>query len=90
MGSQKRRADLLAGIFGAATEVEQDFLRKLLGGELRQGALLGVMTEAIAKAAEIPAAEIRRAAMLGGDLPSVAGGSIARRAATRSRSSNCG
>jgi DNA ligase 1 len=75
-GSQRRRADQLNAMFAAATATEQDFLRKLLGGELRQGALLGVMTEAIAKAAEIPAAEIRRAAMLGGDLPSVAAAAL--------------
>jgi DNA ligase-1 len=75
-GSQKRRAALLAELFGAATEVEQGFLRKLLGGELRQGALLGVMTEAIAKAADIPAAVVRRAAMLGGDLPAVAAAAL--------------
>ena len=59
-------------MFGAATEVEQTFLRRLLGGELRQGALLGVMTDAIAKASGQPLAEVRRAAMLRGDLPAVA------------------
>src|SRR5215218_5959485 len=37
-GSQARRTALLASLFGAATEVEQTFLRRLLGGELRQGA----------------------------------------------------
>ena len=71
-GSQARRADLLAGLFGAATEVEQTFLRRLLGGELRQGALLGVMADAVAAAAGVPAADVRRAAMLGGELPVVA------------------
>ncbi|MBN9620034.1 MAG: ATP-dependent DNA ligase, partial [Actinobacteria bacterium] len=49
-GSQGRRAALLAQLFGAATEGEQTFLRRLLGGELRQGALLGVMTDAVARA----------------------------------------
>ncbi len=71
-GSQARRAQLLADVFGAATEPEQTFLRRLLGGELRQGALLGVMTDAIAKASSLPLAEVRRAAMLRGDLPTVA------------------
>jgi DNA ligase-1 len=71
-GSQKRRADLLADLFAAATEVEQAFLRRLLGGELRQGALLGVMTDAIARASGLPLPEVRRAAMLRGDLPTVA------------------
>ena len=57
-------------------------LRRLLTGELRQGALAGVMADAVAAAAQIPAAAVRRAAMLGGDLPSVAvagltGGTVA-------------
>ena len=71
-GSQARRAELVAGLFAAATEVEQTFLLRLLSGELRQGALAGVMADAVAKAAQIPAAAVRRAAMLGGDLPAVA------------------
>jgi DNA ligase-1 len=71
-GSQARRAALLAGLFGAAADVEQTFLRRLLAGELRQGALIGVMADAVAKAADVPAADIRRAAMLAGDLPGVA------------------
>lgn len=76
-GSQARRAALLAELFAAATAQEQLFLRRLLGGELRQGALLGVMSEAIAKAAAVPASEVRRAAMLGGDLPAVAAAALA-------------
>jgi DNA ligase-1 len=75
-GSQARRAGLLADLFAAATEVEQTFLRRLLGGELRQGALVGVMADAVAKAAGIPAAVVRRAAMLGGDLPAVAAAAL--------------
>ncbi|WP_460359073.1 ATP-dependent DNA ligase [Mycobacterium sp. ZZG] len=75
-GSQARRAELLAGLFAAATAVEQTFLRRLLTGELRQGALVGVMTDAVGKAAGIPAAAVRRAAMLGGDLPAVAAAAI--------------
>jgi DNA ligase-1 len=71
-GSQARRAEQLAALFGAATPDEQVFLRRLLGGELRQGALAGVMADAVAKAAALPAAEVRRAAMLCGDLPAVA------------------
>lgn len=71
-GSQARRAELVRGLFAAATEAEQTFLVRLLGGELRQGALIGVMTDAVAKAAGIPAAAVQRAAMLGGDLPAVA------------------
>ena len=71
-GSKARRAEQLDAIFGAATEVEQRFLRRLLGGELRQGAALGVMADAVAVAADVPKAAVRRAAMLGGDLPTVA------------------
>ncbi|MCV7197357.1 ATP-dependent DNA ligase [Mycobacterium angelicum] len=71
-GSQARRAALLAELFAAATESEQNFLVRLLGGELRQGALAGIMADAVAKAADIPTAAVQRAAMLGGDLPAVA------------------
>ncbi|MET0450604.1 MAG: ATP-dependent DNA ligase [Mycobacterium sp.] len=75
-GSQTRRAELLAETFGAATDAEQTFLRRLLGGELRQGALIGVMADAVAAAADLPAPEVRRAAMLGGALPAVAAAAI--------------
>jgi DNA ligase-1 len=75
-GSQQRRADHLAALFAAATETEHMFLRRLLGGELRQGALAGVMADAVAKASGIPAASVRRAAMLGGDLPTVAAAAL--------------
>jgi DNA ligase-1 len=71
-GSQSRRREELAALFERATEREQRFLVGLLLGELRQGALEGVMVDAVAKAAAIPAAELRRAAMLAGDLPTVA------------------
>ncbi|ULE33275.1 ATP-dependent DNA ligase [Mycobacterium sp. IDR2000157661] len=75
-GSQARRTELLADLFGLATDVEQTFLRRLLGGELRQGALVGVMADAVAKAADVPAAAVRRAAMLGGALPAVASAAL--------------
>jgi DNA ligase 1 len=71
-GSQKQRAELLARLFSAATTVEQTFLRRLLQGELRQGALAGVMADAVARAAGLPQGQLRRAAMLAGDLPAVA------------------
>ena len=71
-GSQARRRELLARLFGAATEREQRFLRRLLAGDLRQGALVGVMADAVAKATGVPLAAVRRAAMLRGDLPAVA------------------
>ncbi len=75
-GSQARRTQLVSGLFAAATEAEQTFLRRLLGGELRQGALVGVMADAVARAADIPAAVVRRAAMLAGDLPAVAAAAL--------------
>ncbi len=75
-GSQGRRTALLADLFAAATDIEQTFLRRLLGGELRQGALLGVMADAVAKAADVAAPVVRRAAMLGGDLPAVAAAAL--------------
>ena len=75
-GSQNKRAGLLGDLFAAATAAEQTFLRRLLGGELRQGALAGVMADAVAKVAGLPPADIRRAAMLGGDLPAVAAAAL--------------
>ena len=77
-GSQTRRAQLLADLFGAGTDVEQVFLRRLLGGDLRQGALIGLMVDAVARAVGVPAADVRRAAMLGGDLPAVATAALTR------------
>ena len=71
-GSQARRAELVANLFAAATETEQTFLLRLMSGELRQGALTGIMADAVARAAGLPAAAVQRAAMLGGDLPAVA------------------
>ncbi len=71
-GAQAERRRLLAGLLARATEGERSFLVQLLAGELRQGALEGVMTEAVAQAAGVPAAEVRRALMLGGSLPAVA------------------
>ncbi len=75
-GAQARRAALLKALFAAATDTEQAFLLRLLGGELRQGALTGIMADAVAKAAGIPAAAVQRAAMLGGDLPAVAAAAL--------------
>ena len=71
-GSVAARNAALTEIFARATEAEAHFLRALFSGGLRQGALEGVMVEAVAKAAAVPAAAVRRAAMLAGDLPAVA------------------
>ena len=80
-GSQARRRNELAELFGRATEPEQRFLTGVLHGELRQGALEGVMVEAVARAAEVPAADVRRALMLAGELPVVARAALERGAA---------
>ena len=70
-GSAAQRAAALRGLFALATEPEQRFLMRLLTGELRQGALTGVMIDAIAAAAELPPAQVRRAAMYSRDLGAV-------------------
>ncbi len=71
-GSAARRAQALRELFLLATPLEQEFLLRLLSGELRQGALAGVMLDAIAAAGSIPAHEVRRAAMYAGSLGVVA------------------
>jgi|SRR5579862_1451926 len=75
-GSTSKRGHALADLFARATAAEQDFLRRLLFGELRQGALEGVLADAVAKAAGLPAARVRRAAMLAGDLGVVAAAAL--------------
>jgi DNA ligase 1 len=67
-GSTAARSALLTDLFERATDAEADFLWRLLTGELRQGALEGVMADAVAKAAGVPIAAVRRAAMFAGDL----------------------
>jgi DNA ligase-1 len=71
-GSQGARAQILRELLGRATPAEQDFIIRLIFGELRQGALEGVLVEAVAQAAGIPASRVRRAAMLAGALAPVA------------------
>ena len=71
-GSKARRLGHLRELFALATADEQEFLAKLLVGELRLGALEGLLVESVAQASELPAARIRRAAMLGGSLQDVA------------------
>ena len=80
-GSQARRGARLTALMAAATAPEQEFLGRLLLGELRQGALEGVVADAVAKAAGLPLASVRRAAMLAGDLPTVAAVAMAEGAA---------
>ncbi len=75
-GSVAARRGEIGSLFARATAEEQDFLAQLVGGELRQGALTGVVTEAVARAADVQPAAVRRAAMLAGDLPTVAGAAM--------------
>ena len=77
-GAATTKRKLLTDLFARATAEEQDFLFRLITGELRQGALEGVMVEAVAKARDLPANEVRRAMMVAGDLRAVAKGDLAR------------
>ncbi|MEO1230367.1 MAG: ATP-dependent DNA ligase [Myxococcota bacterium] len=70
-GSAKRRMEQLRGLLSRATVEEQDFLRRLFIGEVRQGALEGLLVEAVAAAAGVPSALVRRARMLSGDVGAV-------------------
>jgi DNA ligase-1 len=80
-GSQAERAGQVRSLFALATEAEQRLLRGLLTGELRQGALEGVMLDAVARATGLPPPDVRRAAMLRGALGPVAQAALARGAA---------
>jgi len=75
-GSATEKRRLLGDLFSRATAEEQDFLLRLLTGELRQGALEGIMVEAVAKARDLPASDVRRAVMLAGNLGAVASGDL--------------
>jgi ATP-dependent DNA ligase I len=76
-GAAAARKALVGELFGRATADEQRFLFGLLSGELRQGALEGVMTDAVARAAAVPVADVRRAMMLRGSLGAVAAAALA-------------
>ena len=76
-GSATQRVALLSALLARCTPGEQRFIRSLLTGELRQGALEGVMADAVALAASVPASAVRRAAMLNGDLPATAAVALA-------------
>jgi DNA ligase-1 len=67
-GSAAERATALRALAERATREEWDFLSRVILGELRTGALEGVLLEAIARASDRPADAVRRAAMLSGDL----------------------
>ena len=76
-GSVRERTRQLGQLLAGASAAEQEFLLRLLGGELRQGASEGLMVEAIAAAAAVDSGEVRRAAMLSGDLVEVARAALA-------------
>ncbi|MGH8864210.1 MAG: ATP-dependent DNA ligase [Burkholderiales bacterium] len=76
-GASAVRAERLAALFSRATLEERDFLARLIVGELRQGALKGLMLEAVSAGAEIPVAEVRRAAMSSGGIAEVARAALA-------------
>ena len=71
-GSESQRRELLRSLLSRATPDEQQFLIRLLLAELRQGALEGIMLEAIAKAAGVRTDIVRRAVMMAGDIVPVA------------------
>jgi DNA ligase-1 len=71
-GAAAAKGQLLNALFARLTREEQGFVVRLLTGELRQGALEGLMVEALARAAGLEAADVRRAAMLAADLGAVA------------------
>jgi DNA ligase-1 len=80
--SASERARLVGELLSRARADEQQFLAALMIGEVRQGALEGVLVDAVAKAAGLPADRIRRAAMMAGDLGTVAGAVLAPGGAT--------
>ena len=71
-GSAAQRRTILGELLGRATEAEAGFLTRLVTGGLRQGALAGLMVDAVSRAAGVPAETARRALMLSGDLPEMA------------------
>ena len=71
--SGNERARMVKELFSRATAEEQEFLAALIVGQVRQGALDGVLLEAVAKAAGVASSRLRRAVMLAGDLGAVAG-----------------
>ncbi len=65
-GSATTRKELLGRLFARATQEERELVTRLVLGELRQGALVGLMVEAVAEATGIDVGSVRRAAMLAG------------------------
>jgi DNA ligase-1 len=84
-GAAGIRTKLLTGLFSLATGSEQEFLVRLLSGELRQGAQEGLLAEAVAMASNAPPESVRQAAMMSGNLSEVARAAIAEGARALSR-----
>jgi DNA ligase 1 len=84
-GSKAARAALLEDLFARATADEQRYLQGLATGELRQGALDGVMLAAVAEASGVPDAAVRRAVMLRGATGPVAAATLTEGAAGLAR-----
>ena len=77
----KERAHLMGELLARATRKEQDFLLRAMLGQLRQGALEGLMVEAVAFANKLPIEKIRRAFMVQGNLGTVAAETLTERRA---------
>ena len=75
-GAAEQRSSLLRELFQRAAADEQDFLVRLIVGELRQGALEGIMVEAVAAAASLPPADVRRAVAFAGAIAPVASAAL--------------
>jgi len=71
-GSAERKRTALERLLARATPGEREFLVQLISGELRQGAVEGLLLEAIARAATLPPADVRRAMMYSGSIGQVA------------------
>lgn len=71
-GSRRARDARLAALAGAASADEQEFLGRIIGGEMRTGVSEGLLLEAIAAAWGADVAAVRRAAQFLGDLSAVA------------------
>jgi DNA ligase-1 len=84
-GSTERKGRALRAMMERAETAERRFLAELIIGELRQGALEGLLLDAVAKATGLRPAEVRRAAMFSGDLGAVARAAIEEGAAGLSR-----
>ncbi|MBV8069760.1 MAG: hypothetical protein JO270_07645, partial [Acidobacteriaceae bacterium] len=84
-GSDQVKRQLLSSLFSRATREEQQWMMRLLVGEVRQGALEGIMLDALAKAAGLSGDRIRRAAMMGGGSAAIARAALEQREAGLAR-----